>query len=470
MPIALLLAAAAAGAAFTEKLDRDALAYTQPVIAITGAQVIDGTGAPPRRDMTLVIRDGRIAALGPSASTRPPAGAEVIDGRGKTLIPGFVMVHEHLFYPSSKGAQYGEFPYSMSRLYLAGGTTTMRTGGSLAPLADVNTRALIDAGKAAGPDIDASGPYLEGRGAYTVKMQVLKDPADAARTVDYWAQEGVTSFKAYMNIPRAELKAAIDAAHRRGMKVTGHLCSVTYREAAGLGIDDLEHGFMASTDFVRDKAPDVCPVGAKADASLLALDPEGAEATALLKLLVDRKVAVTSTLNVFETTAAGQPSPPDYALQLLAPQLRESFQTIQARVRSRTAVAADERKLLLLNMRLEKRFLEMGGLLITGTDPTGIGGVVPGHSAKRNLELLVQEGHAVPAAVRIATLNGALYLGRDKDVGSLAVGKRADVVVVDGDLAADAMAIERMPLVFKAGVGYRTQVFLDGLKGAIGLY
>src|SRR5262249_21763606 len=101
--------------------------------------------------------------------------------------------------------------------------------------------------------------YLEGKGMFTPQMTEVDTPDDARRFVEYWAAYGAHSFKAYMNISRAALKAAIDAAHERRLTVTGHLCSVTFREAAGLGIDNLEHGLIEATDFVNGKQPDVCP-------------------------------------------------------------------------------------------------------------------------------------------------------------------------------------------------------------------
>jgi enamidase len=121
-------------------------------------------------------------------------------------------------------------------------------------------------------------------------------------------------------------------------------------------------------------------------------------------------------------------------------------------------------------MRMERRFVGMGGTLLAGTDPTGYGGVVPGWSGRRQVQLLVEAGFTFPQALRISTLNGARYLGRDRDVGSVEVGKRADLVLIDGDPVRDASALDRMPFVFKAGVGYRTQAMFDALKGAIGLY
>lgn len=466
---ALALGLTAPAAAQMRESDKAFIGYTQSVIALVGASVIDGTGAAPKRDMTLVIRDGRIAALGPAKSVKPPAGATVIDAHGKTLLPGFVMVHEHFFYPSVIAGEYQEYPDSFSHLYLAGGTTTLRTGGSMAPMADVNTKRDIEAGKRVGPDIDASGPYLDSDHIFSAKMMLLKDPAEATRTVDYWAAEGVTSFKAYMGITRAQLKAAIDAAHRHGMKLTGHLCSVTYAEAAAAGIDNLEHGFAASTDFTPGKLPDKCPDNAAQRASIAALDPKSPQVQALFKTLIDRKIAVTSTLTVFETSSAKRPRAPEGALALLTPPLRERYEQTRAQIEAGTR-SKDGEAFVANDMRLEKAFAEAGGTLISGTDPTGFGGVIPGYSGKREIELLVDAGFSVSQAIQIATLNGARYLGRDREVGSLEVGKRADIAVVDGDVAADIHAVEKLPIVFKAGVGYNTQPIFDAYKGKIGLY
>ncbi|HKC41371.1 MAG TPA: hypothetical protein VKC15_17645, partial [Gemmatimonadales bacterium] len=225
-----------------------------PAVALTHVRVIDGTGAAPKEDQTLIIRDGNIVALGAARSTRVPDGAQVMDLTGKSVIPGLVMMHEHLYYPTGPGV-YGADYVSFSRLYLAGGVTSMRTGGNVGGYADLNLAAAIKAGNQVGPWIDATAPYVNGPSPFT-QMYALKDSADARRFVAFWADAGATSLKAYMNITRAELAAAVDEAHRRGLKITGHLCSVTYREAADLGIDDLEHGFFVATDFVKDKQPD----------------------------------------------------------------------------------------------------------------------------------------------------------------------------------------------------------------------
>src|SRR3954471_17986684 len=324
---ALLLGAAPPAPDATAKFppaDKAFVAYPGSDLLFEHVQLVDGTGAPPRRDVSVLVHGGRIAAIGNVAA---PAGATLIDGRGKTLLPGFVMVHEHFFYPSPRGGEYEEYPHSFSRLYLAGGTTTLRTGGSMAPYADINTARAIARGDQPGPDMDATGPYLEGATLLSKKMAGLRDAAEAARTVDFWAQAGATSFKAYNFLTRAELKGAIDAAHRHRMKLTGHLCSVTYAEAAAMGIDNLEHSFAVATDFVKGKTPDACPPQSETFAALAALDPDGPEIGALMRLLIDRHVALTSTLTVFETFTAGRPKAPEAALQLLSPQLRAAYET-----------------------------------------------------------------------------------------------------------------------------------------------
>jgi len=438
--------------------------YAEPVIAFTHAEIVDGTGARPRYDQTLVIENGRIAAMGSHAKI--PDGAAVIDAHGKTLLPGFVMVHEHMFYTSGPH-YYASLAETFPKLYLAGGTTTARTGGSMSPYTDLSLKLAIDKGEEIGPDLDATGPYLNGPGLPVLQMHVLTGPEDATRTVNYWADEGITSFKAYTNITRAELKAAIDAAHAHGLKITGHLCSVTYREAAELGIDNLEHGFAVMTDFNKAKQPDLCPSGSQQ--ALADLDVNSAEVKSLIAFLIRKHVALTSTLTVFETFTPGRPKAPEAALSMLIPELGKAYEDRWAQ----TGTLANYKPYAVIFpklMKLEKMFADQGGTLLAGTDPTGYGGVIPGFSGKREIELLVEAGFTFPEALKIATLNGARYLGRDKDVGSLEPGKRADIAVVEGDPARDPAALDAMPLVFKKGVGYRTEAIFDAVRGTSGLY
>jgi enamidase len=435
-----------------------------PLVALTHARVIDGTGAAPLDDQTLVLNNGVITTLGSSASTDVPAGAQTIDLTGKSVIPGLVMVHEHLYYPNGPGV-YGQLGESFSRLYLSGGVTTMRTGGNVNGFMDLNMMRLVEAGQKPGPAIDATAPYLNGPNTF-IQMRTLKGPEDARRQVQYWTDEGATSLKTYMQITRGELAAAINEAHRRGIKVTGHLCSVTYTEAANLGIDNLEHGFFAATDFVADKKPDECPGQGVGQKTIAALDENGTPFKNLVKTLIDRNVALTSTLTVFETFTPGRPKPP--GLDVLTPQLREQFEQNYARTSANKESIYTT--LFPKGMALERAFAKAGGLLIAGTDPTGGGGVIPGFANQRQVELLVDAGFTPLEAITISTLNGAKYLRRDKSVGSIAVGKQADLVVVNGNPAATIGDMRKVETVFKQGIGYDPAKLIASVQGKAGIW
>jgi imidazolonepropionase-like amidohydrolase len=462
--VALLAAVLALQGPQLSKNVQEYVRTSASVIALTNVRIIDGTGAPARERQTLVIRNGRIAQIGDAASVTPPAGAEVIDLAGKSVIPGLVMLHEHLYYPTGPGV-YGQLGESFTRLYLAGGVTTMRTGGNMNGYMDINLMRAIESGQKPGPAIDATAPYVNGRNQFQ-QMTHVDDAEQARRHVAYWADQGATSIKAYMQISRAALGAAIDEAHKRGMKVTGHLCSVTYSEAADLGIDNLEHSFLAATDFVADKNPDECPGQGRGQQTIATLDPDGEPFKTLVKKLIERNVALTSTLTVFETFTPGRPMPP--GLEVLTPQLREQFEQTHARVAKNTSSTYTQ--LFPKAMALELAFARAGGLLVAGTDPTGSGGVIPGYSNHRQVELLVDAGFTPLEAISISTQNGARYLGRESSIGTIAAGKQADLVVINGNPAAAIGDIRKVDLVFRHGIGYDPARLVASVTGRVGLF
>jgi imidazolonepropionase-like amidohydrolase len=451
-----------------------------PKVVLTHVHVIDGTGAAAIDDQNVVIEGGKISAIQKGSDAAAAAGTTVLDLRGYTVMPGIVGMHNHLFYiarPNLNSQWKYEQPvvvpqmtFSAPRLYLAGGVTTMRTTGSVEPYADLNLKRDIDAGKVPGPHIDVTGPYLEGAESYFLQMPHLTSPDDARQLVEYWADHGVTSFKAYMNITRAELKAAIDAAHKRGIKVTGHLCSVTYKEAAELGIDDLEHGFFVNTQLDPGKKPDVCSDSA-GEYTLEHMAPDSPEAKDLIDTLVKHHVAITSTLPVFEGDAGGgRPPIRQQALDAMTPEAREAFFILRQRPASRPAPKTDPATLFKRDMDLERAFAAAGGLLLAGPDPTGRGDVIPGFSDQREIELLVEAGFTPVEAIKVATLNGAVYMGKEKQIGSIAAGKNADLVVIKGDPSKQISDVENVEIVFKDGVGYDSQKLLDSVKGRYGQY
>ncbi len=437
-----------------------------PLVALTGVRVIDGTGAPARENQTVIISGGRILDIGDKAATPIPSGALVIEKRDYTVIPGLVGMHDHIFYPAGP-AHYNTLEFSAPRLYLACGVTTIRTTGGLEPYTELNLKKAIENGRVPGPRMHVSSPFLEGPGAFTMQMHELAGPEEARRMVQYWDELGVDDFKAYTNITRDELEAAIDEAHKRGKKITGHLCSIGFREAAALGIDNLEHGLMVDTEFAAGKKPDICPPSRDAREALLKLEVSGSEIQETIRDLVAHKVAVTSTLPVFEISFPGRPPLQQRVLEAMAPEIRILYLTQRARVGEikDSPLPALFRK----EMEFEREFVKAGGLLIAGPDPTGYGGVLPGFGDQREVELLAEAGFTPVEAIKIATHNGALYLGRLDSIGTLAPGKRADLILIKGNPAKDIADIEKIETVFKDGIGYDPAKLIESVRGVAGI-
>jgi len=468
-----LAAGASADSAQPSASTREFISVHAPIVALTHVRIIDGTGARPTSDQTIVISDGRIRQMGSSSSLHPPKGALVVDESGRTAMPGIVGMHDHLFY-----AQYGagdllhETPISSPRLYLASGVTSIRTAGSINPYLDLGLKRRIDDGRMVGPKIHVTGPYLEGKGAFTPQMPELTSVAAVKRTVEFWADEGVTSFKLYSDLPRALAAAAVEAAHARGLKVTGHLCSLTFAEAIALGIDNLEHGLPTSTDFDEHKAADACPEWQHHLATIAALDVRAAPVQSLIRNLVAHKVALTSTLAVYESHVPGRAAQlrgrvaealaPDALVDALTSQLwvdepNDAFRWYRQWV----PVFQNE-------MNFERAFVRAGGLLLAGADPTGDGGVLPGFADQREIELLVAAGFTPTEAIHVATENGAIFLGEADRIGTIAVGKQADIVIVRGDPATSIDAVENVEVVFKDGVGFDSAKLIRSVRGKVG--
>ena len=455
---------------------REYVAVDASRVVLEHVRVIDGAGRSPLEDRNLVIENGKISAVQPGADVPNQAGQVALNLAGHTVLPGLIGMHNHLYYvarPDLDATGHSQGPllvpqmtFSSPRLYLASGVTTMRTTGSVETYADLNLKRLIDSGALPGPHIDVTGPYLEGPGGFFIQMHSLTSVGDARRFVNYWADQGVTSFKAYMNITREELRAAIEEAHKRGLKVTGHLCSVTYSEAAELGIDDLEHGFFVNTDLDPGKKLDLCP-STQGQSTLERMDPNGPEAQGLFNTLIAHHVAITSTLPVFEPDVPGRPPLQQRVLDVMTTEARDAY----LYSRDRRATAADNgARLFKRDMDLERAFVKKGGLLLAGPDPTGDGGTVPGFADQREVELLVEAGFTPVQALQIATLNGAVYLGRQDQIGSIAPGKNADLDVVVGNPAAHIEDIEHVKLVFKDGIGFNPDKLIDSVRGRYGEY
>ena len=443
---------------------KDYVSVDAPVVALTNVKVIDGTGAASRMGQTIVIEGTRITAVGPSGSVDIPEGADVHDLAGHTVTPGFVGLHNHTFYTTSK--RRVQLNYTAPRLYLASGVTTIRTTGSMAPYSEINLKRTIEGGENVGPRMFITGPYLTGGSGMTYMTQV-SDPEDARRVVRYWAEEGVDWFKAYTQISREELAAAIDEAHKHGIKVTGHLCSVSFREAVALGIDNLEHGFFTNTDYDPQKQPDECPNGFVS--RLTEVDIQGDAVKETFADMISNEVAMTSTLAVYEMFVPNRPPLEDRVLDAMSSEVREDFLATREQIAKMGENAPFSEYLFKKALEYEYAFVQAGGLLAAGVDPTGYGGALPGYGDQRNYELLLEAGFTPVEVVQIMSANGAKILGIDDTVGTIAPGMTADLVVFNGDIEANHAAVRNVTIVFKDGYGYDSLKLIASVQGEVGI-
>lgn len=442
---------------------RPFVAIDTPSVALVDVTVIDGTGAPAVAHQTVLLREGRIAAVGPVGSIAVPAHALRLERPGHTVIPGLVGLHEHSYFGGVK--RITQMSTSGPLLYLAHGVTTAMSAGSMLPYQERAMKQAIDAGRVPGPDYLITGPYLDGAATASINARALTSTAEAQRVIAYWAAEGATWVKVQGRITRAMLKTVIQAAHARGLKVTGHLCSVTFAEAAAAGIDALQHGFITASDYVPGKRPDICPPENMRIQSTI--DAGSPAVQASIRGLAKSGTPVVSTLAVYESFSRERFRLDTAAMAMLDPEVRREVEANHAALGTDGGLTVSP-TLLKNMMRWEYDFVQAGGLLGAGSDPWGTG-FLPGFGNLRNFEMLREAGFAPEAAIRILTLNGARILGRDKTVGAITPGRQADLVLVEGNPAVNPQDLYRVVTVFRAGVGFDSRTLRDAARGLVGV-
>ncbi len=254
--------------------------------------------------------------------------------------------------------------------------------------------------------------------------------------------------------------------------MAGHLCSIGFIEAAKLGIDSLEHGLMVDKEFVPGKKPDVCPESNWP--GTLELDVNGKEIQATIDAMVKHRVAITSTLAIYESFLVSWPGARQPALDSLSEDSLKGYQAYRSR---QAEVASDASKrdvnqqrsaMFRKEMEFEKAFFRQGGLLLAGSDAV-LNGVIAGFADQREIELLVEAGFIPVEAIKIATLNGAQFLKETAHIGSLELGKQADIMIVKGSPSTNIHDIENVELVFKDGIGYDSKKLIASVKGQVGI-
>ena len=442
------------------------LSVSAPVVALENVLLFDGTGRPARAGQTIVIRGNRIEAVGASGTLDIPSDAERLDLEGHSVMPGFVGLHDHLYYYQNS-PRVAQMQYSGPRLYLGAGVTTVRTTGSMSPYQDISLKGAIERGETPGPRIVITAPYVISPGPderlRDLGMYVIRDEESARRYVRYWAAEGAQWVKVYTQISRQALGTIIDEAHRRGMKVMGHLCSVSFREATALGIDNLEHGLWANSDFNPTREPDKCsPNHARAIAEL---DPDDPEVDETIRQMIEAGVAMTSTLAVSEQATPLLPELTERDREAMPDHIVEA--EMERRKMFRTADLGWMADLFRNLLAFELKFVEAGGLMAAGVDPAW--GALPGYGDQRNFEIMVGAGFDPATAVQIVSANGAKVIGIDDEVGTVAAGMLADLIVIEGDIGRSASDIRNVRLVFKDGLGYDSKKLTAAVKGLVGM-
>ncbi len=430
--------------------------YNTTLTALTNATLVDGTGNPVKTNQTILVENGFFKAVGNNTSVTIPEDATIIDLEGKTLIPGIVGMHNHLHIPG--------FPFVgdvAAKLYLASGVTTIQTCGSASPDKELLLAQEIANGVYVGPEIITSAPFITGEGG-NPNMVIPRDEQHLRDTMQYWIDKGVKWFKVYRNTKPDDLKTIVDVAHANNAKVTGHLCSITFEEAANIGIDGIEHGLNSTSDFRSNKEYGICNGGREYMDELIVDSPE---VKRLQQLMIVKGVFMTSTLAIFESSIPNRGYADERSLQAMSPYLKTQYEERRKEFDNQLEDSTRNKRLNRI-MAFEYQYFKMGGLLCSGVDAGRH--ILPGFGDQRNYELLIEAGFTTEEAIQVMSGNGATALGRT-DIGTIQKGKRADFVILNGDLKKDPTAIKNVETVFKMGIGYNPEFILNEVKGKFGM-
>jgi hypothetical protein len=423
------------------RLARELARHPSHPVAIEHVRLFDSEQATMREDQTVVVQGDRIAMLGPSAAISVPKDAEIIDGRGKTLLPGLFDMHAHL--QALDGI-----------LNIASGVTTARDMGN-----DIDELKHLqdqwDSGTAIGPHVWKAG-FIDGHGPFQAPTGLYADTAEEAqKAVNRYADLGYIQIKVYSSLNPEFVPGIVKTAHERGLRVSGHIPNgMIASQFVEDGADEIQHINFIFLNFLAGQVKDTrtperfTAVGANA----AKLDLQSKEVNDFIALLLQHHTTVDVTMATFEGMFTGRPGKvsPEFApiLDRLPAQVQRSAYTGGLPVTAENdQLYKDSYRAML---RMTKRMYDAGVPILAGTDSTA------GLMLHRELELEVEAGIPPAKALQIATFNAARLLKQDKDLGSIAPGKRADLVLVEGNPAEHISDIRRCRLVIKNGVLYKS--------------
>jgi len=402
-------------------------------MALVGGTLIDGTGSPALHDSVVVIKQGRIVAVGPHSRVKIPQGATVVDARGKTILPGLWDMHAHF-----EQVEWGP-------IYLAAGVTTVRDCGNEFEFITA-VRDAIAQGHGLGPRLLMAG-IVDGSGPMAIGVQRVDTPEEARMWVDRYHQAGFQQMKIYSSVKLEEVKAVAQEAHRLGMTVTGHVPEgLNAFQVIEAGQDQINH-----VTYIADILHAPLPTGASRADRLKAtseIDLNSAEAQKALAFLKAHGTVVDPTTAVYEFFTATTAKPPasfEPGVNKIAPELAQQLLDVGPPTPRSEMFEKMFEKLVAIVGALHRA----GVPIVAGTDQT-----VPGYSLHREIELYVQAGFTPMEAIQAATIVPARVMGLDKELGTVETGKRADLIILDGNPLEDIHNTRKVQYVITNGVMY----------------
>ena len=394
-----------------------------------------------------MLSNGKIISIEKTGKLPVPATAKIIDLTGKTILPGLVMLHEHMNY--NTGAAVWQFqPVSFPKLFLAAGVTTLRTAGAENPMYDLNLKRQIDKGVLVGPRIFVTGPMFNDVSGGFLGDFIISTYEEGRKATGFWAEKGCTSFKVYSDISREALRGVIDEAHARGLIVTGHLGRMSCTEAANLGIDNIEHSFGSCSSDLNLSWD-----------TTWSIKPEQQEAKELIRLLIAKNIVLTIT--PFSDSDFRNPEQLDY----LSTDERKRVEGYLKDPPPFMPKEINDKQL----RPLEKLFIKNGGRVVLGADAADCG-LLPGFQDHNAMVSMVKAGWTPLEVIKIATIDGAKFLKIEKELGSIDVGKIADLLIVSGKPDQNIYDIKKVAIVFRNGIGYDSKALRERVKGLVGRY